>query len=176
MAPRAFGYRMHVIRVDGNDILAVHTATREARRIAVEHNQPVLIEAMSYRLAAHSSSDDPSGYRSKKEEEAWREKDPILRMQCWLNEQGWWSEDEEKALQESLRREVLETMKRAEKRPPPPLDSLVTDVYADVTPELQRQLDALKRHVRRYPEAYPKGARALDPDVQADDTAAKGEK
>ncbi|MDR9439792.1 MAG: thiamine pyrophosphate-dependent dehydrogenase E1 component subunit alpha [Halomonas sp.] len=175
VAPRAFGYRMHVIRVDGNDILAVHSATREARRIAVEHNKPVLIEAMSYRLAAHSSSDDPSGYRSKKEEEAWREKDPILRMQRWLIDLGWWSEEEEKALQESLRREVLETMKRAEKRPPPPLDSLVTDVYADVTPELQRQLDALKTHIRQYPEAYPKGARSLDPDVRAgDDVAAKG--
>ncbi|APE32150.1 3-methyl-2-oxobutanoate dehydrogenase [Halomonas aestuarii] len=176
VAPRAFGYRMHVIRVDGNDILAVYSATREARRIAVEHNQPVLIEAMSYRLAAHSSSDDPSGYRSKKEEEAWRDKDPILRMQRWLIDLGWWSEEEEKALQESLRREVLETMKRAEKRPPPPLDSLVTDVYADVTPELQRQLDSLKRHIRQYPEAYPKGASSLDPDVRAgDDVAAKGE-
>ena len=175
VAPRAFGYRMHVIRVDGNDILAVYAATQAARKMAVEHNHPVLIEAMSYRLAAHSSSDDPSGYRSKKEEEAWREKDPILRMQRWLIDLGWWSEDEEKALQESLRREVLETMKRAEKRPPPPLDSLVTDVYADVTPELQRQLDALKRHIRQYPEAYPKGARSLDPDVRAgDDAAAKG--
>ncbi len=175
VAPRAFGYRMHVIRVDGNDILAVYSATREARRIAVEQNKPVLIEAMSYRLAAHSSSDDPSGYRSKKEEEAWREKDPILRMQRWLIDLDWWSEEEEKALQESLRREVLETMKRAEKRPPPPLDSLVTDVYADVTPELQRQLDALKTHIRLYPEAYPKGARSLDPDVRAgDDVAAKG--
>ncbi|WP_280551688.1 thiamine pyrophosphate-dependent dehydrogenase E1 component subunit alpha [Halomonas sp. 25-S5] len=175
VAPRAFGYRMHVIRVDGNDILAVYSATREARRISVEHNKPVLIEAMSYRLAAHSSSDDPSGYRSKKEEEAWREKDPILRMQRWLIDLDWWSEEEEKALQESLRREVLETMKRAEKRPPPPLDSLVTDVYADVTPELQRQLDALKTHIRLYPEAYPKGARSLDPDVRAgDDVAAKG--
>ena len=169
VAPRAFGYRMHVIRVDGNDILAVLSATREARRIAVEHNKPVLIEAMSYRLAAHSSSDDPSGYRSKKEEEAWREKDPILRMQHWLTEQGWWNDDEEKALQESLRREVLETMKRAEKRPPPPLDSLVSDVYADVTPALQRQLDRLKTHIRQYPESYPKGARSLDPDVKVRD-------
>ncbi|MGM0914160.1 MAG: thiamine pyrophosphate-dependent dehydrogenase E1 component subunit alpha [Pseudomonadota bacterium] len=169
VAPRAFGYRMHVIRVDGNDLLAVLAATREARRIAVEYNKPVLIEAMSYRLAAHSSSDDPSGYRSKKEEEAWREKDPILRMQHWLTAQGWWNDDEEKALQESLRREVLETMKRAEKRPPPPLDSLVSDVYADVTPALQRQLDRLKTHIRQYPETYPKGARSLDPDVKVRD-------
>ncbi|MCE8015219.1 thiamine pyrophosphate-dependent dehydrogenase E1 component subunit alpha [Halomonas sp. MCCC 1A17488] len=167
IAPRAFGYRMHVIRVDGNDVLAVYRATQEARKLAVEMNQPVLIEAMTYRLAAHSSSDDPSGYRSRKEEEAWREKDPILRMQRWLIERGWWSEEREKELQDSLRREVLETMKRAEKRPPPPLESLVTDVYADVTPALQRQLDALKTHIRKHPDAYPKGARSLDPDVKA---------
>ncbi|MBA2777498.1 thiamine pyrophosphate-dependent dehydrogenase E1 component subunit alpha [Billgrantia kenyensis] len=167
IAPRAFGYRMHVIRVDGNDVLAVYQATQEARRMAVEQNQPVLIEAMTYRLAAHSSSDDPSGYRSRKEEEAWREKDPLLRMQRWLYDLGWWSEEEEKSWQESLRREVLETMKRAEKRPPPPLESLVTDVYADVTPALQRQLDALKTHIRKHPDAYPKGAQSLDPDVKA---------
>ena len=173
IAPRAFGYRMHVIRVDGNDILAVYRATQEARLIAVEQNEPVLIEAMTYRLAAHSSSDDPSGYRSRKEEEAWREKDPILRMQRWLFAREWWSEEEEKALQESLRREVLETMKRAEKRPPPPLESLVTDVYADVTPALQRQLDALKTHIRKYPDAYPKGASSLDPDVSVSSDAAK---
>ncbi|HSP57733.1 MAG TPA: thiamine pyrophosphate-dependent dehydrogenase E1 component subunit alpha [Halomonas sp.] len=176
VAPRAFGYRMHVIRVDGNDILAVYAATRAARRLAVEHNQPVLIEAMTYRLAAHSSSDDPSGYRSKKEEEAWREKDPLLRMRRWLIDKRWWSDEEETECQERLRREVLETMKRAQKRPPPPLDSLVTDVYADVTPALQRQLDALKTHIRRYPDAYPKGARSLDPDVSPrDDADDKGE-
>jgi len=167
VAPRAFGYRMHVIRVDGNDVLAVYRATQKARCLAVEQNKPVLIEAMTYRLAAHSSSDDPSGYRSRKEEEAWREKDPILRMQRWLELKDWWNDDEEKSLQDRLRREVLDTMKRAEKRPPPPLDSMVTDVYADVTPTLQRQLDQLKAHIRRYPEAYPKGARSLDPTLLA---------
>ena len=162
IAPRAFGYHMHVIRVDGNDALAVYEATRQARKIAVEQNQPVLIEAMSYRLAAHSSSDDPSGYRAKSEEEAWRAKDPLLRMQRWLAKKGWWSDEEEAAQQESLRREVLETMKRAEKRPPPALESLISDVYADVTPALQHQLDQLKRHIRRYPDAYPRGAKSLD--------------
>ncbi|WP_166267617.1 thiamine pyrophosphate-dependent dehydrogenase E1 component subunit alpha [Marinobacter caseinilyticus] len=158
VAPRAYGYKMDVIRVDGNDILAVHEATRAARRMAVEENRPVLIEAMSYRLAAHSSSDDPSGYRSKDEEAVWREKDPILRMRHWLEHRQWWSEDEEKHLQETLRREVLETMKRAEKRPPPPLESLVTDVYDTVPPALQAQFEKLKVHIRKYPEAYPKSA------------------
>ncbi len=165
IAPRAFGYHMHVIRVDGNDVLAVFEATQQARKIAVEHNQPVLIEAMTYRLAAHSSSDDPSGYRLKSEEETWRLKDPVLRMQKWMLKKGWWSEEEETHLQETLRREVLETMKRAEKRPSPPLDSLVSDVYADITPALQRQFDHLKSHIRRYPEAYPRGMQSLDLDV-----------
>lgn len=168
IAPRAFGYHMHVIRVDGNDVLAVYEATRQARKIAVERNQPVLIEAMSYRLAAHSSSDDPSGYRSKDEEEIWRAKDPLLRLQKWLLKKQWWSEEEEATQQENLRREVLETLKRAEKRSSPPLESLISDVYADITPALQRQFDQLKRHIRRYPEAYPRGVKSLDLDVGTD--------
>ncbi|WP_148253920.1 thiamine pyrophosphate-dependent dehydrogenase E1 component subunit alpha [Aidingimonas lacisalsi] len=165
VAPRAFGYKMHVIRVDGNDVLAVHEATREARRLAVEQHHPVLIEAMTYRLAAHSSSDDPSGYRSRKEEEAWREKDPIRRMKRWLIDLSWWSEDEESEWLETYRHDVLESMKRAEKRPPPPLETLITDVYDEVTPRLTEQLESLEAHIRRYPENYPRGARALGIDV-----------
>ncbi|MDR5906018.1 thiamine pyrophosphate-dependent dehydrogenase E1 component subunit alpha [Franzmannia qiaohouensis] len=162
IAPRAFGYRMHVIRVDGNDLLAVYQATLEARRLAVEDNKPVLIEAMTYRLAAHSSSDDPSGYRSQKEEAAWREKDPLARMRHWLERQGWWDDDEERRLEEQLRDEVLAAMKRAERQPPPPLASLVSDVYDEVPAALVEQLAALEAHVRRYPEEYPRGAAGLD--------------
>jgi 2-oxoisovalerate dehydrogenase E1 component alpha subunit len=158
IAPRAFGYKMDVIRVDGNDILAVYQATEAARKLAVEENRPVLIEAMTYRLAAHSSSDDPSGYRSKDEEAVWREKDPILRMQNWLTKKKWWSESEEKELQERLRREVLETMKRAQKLPPPPLETLITDVYDEVPPLLNAQFEKLKAHIRKYPDEYPKSA------------------
>ncbi|WP_110650793.1 thiamine pyrophosphate-dependent dehydrogenase E1 component subunit alpha [Salinicola peritrichatus] len=158
VAARAFGYRMQSIRVDGNDILAVFEATREARRLAVEHNEPVLIEAMTYRLAAHSSSDDPSGYRSKKEEEAWRKKDPLARMQRWLLDRGWWNEEEERELTETLRREVLETMKKAEKRRPPALGTLVSDVYAETPPLLAEQLRELEAHIQRHPDAYPKSA------------------
>ncbi|WP_110641980.1 thiamine pyrophosphate-dependent dehydrogenase E1 component subunit alpha [Salinicola sp. CPA57] len=162
IAARAFGYRMQSIRVDGNDILAVFEATREARRLAVEENEPVLIEAMTYRLAAHSSSDDPSGYRSKKEEESWHRKDPLRRMQRWLIERDWWHEEEERELTESLRREVLETMKQAEKRRPPALETLVTDVYTETPPLLREQLDELEAHIRRHPDAYPKSAPWMD--------------
>jgi 2-oxoisovalerate dehydrogenase E1 component alpha subunit len=158
VAPRAYGYKMDVIRVDGNDVLAVYQATEKARQLAVEENRPVLIEAMTYRLAAHSSSDDPSGYRSKDEEAIWREKDPILRTQNWLKSHDWWTEDEEKELQERLRREVLETMKQAQKRPPPALETLITDVYKEVPPALNAQFEKLKAHIRRHPDAYPKSA------------------
>ncbi len=161
IAPRAFGYHMQCIRVDGNDVIAVYEATQAARKIAVETNQPVLIEAMTYRLAAHSSSDDPSGYRSKKEEAIWRDKDPILRMRHWLEAQGWWSEEEEEATGDQLRREVLESMKRAEKLAPPPLESLITDVYDTPPPLLEAQMEDLKQHIRKYPHAYPKGASSM---------------
>jgi 2-oxoisovalerate dehydrogenase E1 component alpha subunit len=158
VAPRAYGYKMDVIRVDGNDVLAVYQATEKARQLAVEENRPVLIEAMTYRLAAHSSSDDPSGYRSKDEETLWRDQDPILRTQHWLKSHDWWSDSEEKELQERLRREVLETMKQAQKRPPPALETLITDVYKEVPPALNAQFEKLKAHIRRHPGAYPKSA------------------
>ncbi|MBB1486050.1 thiamine pyrophosphate-dependent dehydrogenase E1 component subunit alpha [Oceanospirillum sediminis] len=162
IAPRAVAYGLKAIRVDGNDVLAVLKATQEARRLAVEENQPVLIEAMTYRLGAHSTSDDPSGYRSKKEEEKWREKDPVARFKNWLIAQGWWSEEQDAAEMAQKRQNVLDAMKKAETVPSPKVDELITDVY-DVPPQhLQDQLDELKAHIRQYPEAYPKTAGRLD--------------
>jgi len=156
IAPRALGYGMHTIRIDGNDILAVYAATLEARRIAVEEHKPVLIESMSYRLAAHSSSDDPSGYRSKKEEQQWRSKDPIQRMKKWLLLRGWWTETQDKTLFEEERQQVLVAMKAAEQHPAPGLESLITDVYDQPPPHLLEQLRDLQAHISRYPQVYPK--------------------
>ncbi len=158
IAPRALGYGMHTIRVDGNDILAVLEATRQARKIAVEQNEPVLIESMSYRLAAHSSSDDPSGYRSKQEEAKWRDKDPLERMKNWLLSQDWWSEEQDKSLFESERQAVMAAMKKAEKVPAPHPDEMITDVYDTPPPHLVEQMQQLKTHMLRYPENYPKSA------------------
>jgi 2-oxoisovalerate dehydrogenase E1 component alpha subunit len=69
IAARGVGYGIKTLRVDGNDILAVYSAAAAARKIAVQNNEPVLLEAMSYRLGAHSTSDDPRGYRSREEED-----------------------------------------------------------------------------------------------------------
>jgi len=155
IASRGVGYGIKTIRVDGNDILACFTAAVAARKLALENNEPVLIETMSYRVGAHSTSDDPSGYRSREEEDKWREKDPIHRMKNWMLAQSWWSEEEETETLETYRGEILQTMKSEEKHPSPELPELISDVY-DVPPKhLQEQYNELKKHIERYPENYP---------------------
>jgi len=157
IAPRGIGYGIETIRVDGNDLLAVLLATQTAREFALKHNKPVLIEAMSYRLGAHSTSDDPSGYRSKEEEELWAQIDGVLRYKTWIINQGWWSEEEDSALYEKYRAEILSALKVAEKVGPPALEEIVTDVYSDVPAHLSNQLSDLKAHIAKYPDAYPSG-------------------
>ena len=161
IASRGVGYGMHTIRVDGNDMLAVLAATQQARAYALEHNAPVLIEAMTYRLGAHSSSDDPSGYRSKEEEAKWREHDPVKRFKLWLINKGWLAEADDEAMYEKYREEVLASVKVAEKIPAPRIDEIIEDVYDEPTPQLKKQLETLKAHVKKYPQAYPKTAGRL---------------
>ncbi len=155
IAPRGVGYGIKTLRVDGNDMLAVLAATQQARAIALSENCPVLIEAMTYRLGAHSSSDDPTGYRSREEEAKWREHDPVLRYKLWLINKGWWSEAEDEALYQTYREEVLAAVKVAEKVPAPTLDTLVSDVYDEVPRHLAEQLDAVREQIALYPEHYP---------------------
>lgn len=155
IACRAVGYGMQAIRVDGADALAVYEATRLARKLALEQQEPVLVEAIAYRLGAHSSSDDPSGYRSREEEERWRKQDPIARYRLWLQHQDWLDEAADQIATDALRQEVLEELKAAEQLPKPHIDTLVSDVYATPTPVLKEQLEQLKAHVLQYPDAYP---------------------
>ena len=155
IASRGVGYGIKTLRVDGNDILAVIKATQVARHYVLKENAPVLIEAMSYRLGAHSTSDDPSGYRTFEEEAKWQENDPILRMKNWLLSQKWWDEDQEKALFEKLREKVLAAVKVSEKTNKPHIDTLITDVYDVPSPQLKSQLEQVKAHVNKYPEDYP---------------------
>ena len=154
IAPRGLGYGIKTIRVDGNDILAVYAASVEARRIATQEQRPVLIETMTYRLGAHSTSDDPSGYRSKEEEQEWRDKDPIQRMKNWLIAQRWWDEESDSDLQKSYRTEILAELKLAEQRDKPPLGDMITDIYKTVPSHLFEQFQALEAHIAKYPDRY----------------------
>lgn len=156
IASRGLGYGMHTIRVDGNDMLAVLAATQMARAYAIEHQKPVLIEAMTYRLGAHSSSDDPSGYRSKDEEQQWRQHDPVLRFKLWLINKGWYDEAQDLEKMQQYREDILAAVKVAEKVPVPNIDTIIEDVFDTPTPTLKRQLEQLKSHIAKYPSAYPK--------------------
>ncbi|RYV01995.1 3-methyl-2-oxobutanoate dehydrogenase [Shewanella sp. OPT22] len=158
IASRGVGYGMHTIRFDGNDMLAVLLATQAAREFAIENSVPVLLEAMTYRVGAHSSSDDPSGYRSKEEENEWREQDPVARFKTWMLAQGWLTEAEDEALYTKYREEVLAQVKVSEKVAAPELEELFNDVYDEPTPILKKQMADLKAHIKKYPESYPKTA------------------
>jgi 2-oxoisovalerate dehydrogenase E1 component alpha subunit len=155
IASRGIGYGVNTIRVDGNDPLAVYLATQKAREIALTENCPVLIEAMTYRLAAHSTSDDPASYRAKSEEQEWQLKDPILRMQRHLEQQGWFDQTQIDDYCAAQRAEILQALKTAEIQPKIGISEIVTDVYHDVPAHLARQRDELMAHINRHPEYYP---------------------
>ncbi|MCW1250025.1 pyruvate dehydrogenase (acetyl-transferring) E1 component subunit alpha [Acaricomes phytoseiuli] len=89
LADRAKGYGFPSIRVDGNDLLAVYAATRWALDRARSGQGPVLIEAVTYRLGAHTTADDPTKYRSQAEEAHWQERDPLPRLAAFLRDQGY---------------------------------------------------------------------------------------
>ena len=152
---RAAGYGIAGIRVDGNDLHAVRQATEEARRIAVEESRPVLIEAMSYRIGHHSTSDDSTRHRSVAEINSWRDSDdPITRFRSWLESKDWWNEEDEMKERKEQRAQVLMALDAAEKKGSLPLDSLFEDVYHDIPQHLQRQKEELLEHVAKYPENY----------------------
>ena len=159
IASRGLGYGVPTIRVDGNDVLAVYAATQTARQLALAENTPVLIEAMTYRLAAHSTSDDPSGYRSKEEEAKWQLKDPVLRFKKWLEAKGWFKQQQMDEYLAKSREDILASLKRAETVPVNPLKDIVEDVYDTPPWHLKKQLAELEAHVAKYPQDYPKTAR-----------------
>ncbi|XP_068854380.1 2-oxoisovalerate dehydrogenase subunit alpha, mitochondrial [Aphelocoma coerulescens] len=156
IAARGPGYGLLSIRVDGNDVFAVYNATREARRRAVAENQPFLIEAMTYRIGHHSTSDDSSAYRSVDEVNYWDKQDhPISRLRHYMANRGWWDEEEEKGWRKSSRKMVLEAFEQAEREPKPPPHLLFSDVYLEMPPRLRRQRAELERHLETYGEHYP---------------------
>jgi 2-oxoisovalerate dehydrogenase E1 component alpha subunit len=154
IASRGVGYGIKTIRVDGTDALAVFAATQKAREIASTQGEPVLIESIAYRLGAHSTSDDPSGYRSK-DEEANYKTCPIEKFKKWLVKQEWLNEEDDLKAKESIREDILAALKRAEVVQKPALEELVSDVYDTPIPSLVRQYNELKEHIQKHPDAYP---------------------
>lgn len=150
VAPKGIGYGIETYRVDGNDFFAVHDVVKRARRYCLEGKGPVLIEAMTYRRGAHSTSDDPTQYRKEDEVLEWEKKCPILRLRYYLASRGLWDETQEKNFINHVSEEITKAITAAKSTPKPPLKSLIENVYFEVPQSLMEQYDEVKKI---YPEA-----------------------
>ncbi|TYI82945.1 hypothetical protein E1A91_D05G257000v1 [Gossypium mustelinum] len=151
---RAYGIRS--IRVDGNDALAVYSAVSAAREMAINEQRPILIEALTYRVGHHSTSDDSTKYRQLDEIVYWKKaRNPVNRFRNWVQNIGWWSEQQETQLRNSVRKQLLEAIQVAEKTEKPPLSELFTDVYDHPPSNLEEQEKHLRETVTRHPKDYP---------------------
>ncbi|HUK02650.1 MAG TPA: thiamine pyrophosphate-dependent enzyme [Steroidobacteraceae bacterium] len=149
-AARGPGYGIAGLRVDGNDFLAVYAATQWAAERARRGDGPTLIEHVTYRAAAHSTSDDPARYRPKEESLAWPLGDPIKRLQAHLTCLGEWSDERQQVLEKELDAHVLASWKESVQygtmSEGPRLDpsTMFEDVFKEMPPHLARQRRELK--------------------------------
>jgi pyruvate dehydrogenase E1 component alpha subunit/2-oxoisovalerate dehydrogenase E1 component alpha subunit len=143
IACKAHGYGMDGYRVDGNDVLAVHQITLHAANQIRSTGRPVFIEALTYRVGAHSTSDDPSRYRDESITEQWKKRDPITRFRNTLYELDYWSPEQDSTLVDDYVATIKQEIKRAEAVGPPSLDTLFEDVYAQIPRHLLEQKQAL---------------------------------
>lgn len=145
LAARGLGYNVASIRADGNDLLAVYAVTEWATERARRGGGPTLIELVTYRAGAHSSSDDPARYRPSDEARVWPGGDPIRRLADHLINIGEWSENQHELMLKRVDEEITIAYKQAESfgtlsaGPHPPRESLFDDVYAELPWHLKAQ-------------------------------------
>jgi pyruvate dehydrogenase E1 component alpha subunit len=145
IADKAIGYGMPGIAVDGNDVLAVYSATQEAVDRARRGEGPTLIECVTFRMGPHSSSDDPTRYRDSKMFDAWAKRDPIHRFRQYLEAKKLWDQKKQEELEKELKAILAEAVEKAEKEPLPGIETLFEDVYEHPTAQLLRQKEALQK-------------------------------
>ncbi len=149
LAHKAIGYGMPGIRVDGNDVLACYAVTAEAAARARAGGGPTLIEAVTYRLGPHTTSDDPSRYRTQDEVGHWAALDPIPRYRTYLQGRGLWSERLEERVIGRATRMRSELRDAVVDAPDFDIDEVFTSVYAEITPGLQAQRHQLRAELDR---------------------------
>jgi pyruvate dehydrogenase E1 component alpha subunit/2-oxoisovalerate dehydrogenase E1 component alpha subunit len=140
LAIKAVAYGFPGVRVDGNDVLAVVGATREAVERARSGGGPTLIEAVTFRMGGHSSSDDPTRYRDAGLVSEWERRDPLARFRAWLLAGNALTAADEERWTKEIQDEISAAIPAAEAMPPPPIESMFTDVYKDMPRHLEEQM------------------------------------
>lgn len=151
LAQKSIAYGFPGIQVDGNDLFAVHAASREAVSRARDGDGPTLIEAVTYRMEVHTTADDPSKYRSKEEEKRWARRDPLDRVRQFLLHRDQLTEDGIRELEEDIETEIDYAWQRARKRMRKLTDPTVIfdHHYKDMPPRLEHQRDTLAAQAER---------------------------
>lgn len=148
---RAAGFGLPSVRIDGNDVLASYAVTRHLLDEARSGSGPAFIEALTYRLGAHTTSDDPTKYRTRQEEASWRERDPLPRLERYLRglgaEQRFFDEVEAegKALAGDVRRRLLAST-------PPGREAIFAHVYSEAHPVIEEERAWLERYEASFQE------------------------
>jgi len=147
IAAKSLAYGMPGIKVDGNDIFAMYDAVRTAAEYADQGKGPVLIEALTFRAGAHTTSDDPSKYRTKEEEDNWAARDPLLRLRKYLQEKDLWNAKEEEILLDQYNLEIDRQFEEAENYPTTTLNDAFDYHYEVLPEELNRQKVAYEKYL-----------------------------
>lgn len=151
IAIKAKAYGFEGVLVDGNDILAVYAATKQAADRARAGGGPTLLEMQTYRMGPHSTSDDPTKYRPEEEIRHWRSRDPLERFRRYLERKKLWDEGFEKEVAEGAASEAAAAAKEAETAAAVPLASMFEEVYEEVPWHLREQRDLALKQFRDRP-------------------------
>ncbi len=149
IAQKALAYGLPGLQVDGNDVLAVYAATKEAVDRAREGNGPTLIECVTYRLGVHTTADDPTKYRSEEEVREWERKDPLTRFVEYLRKKNLL----EDGLEQEVDAEIAAAVKRFEAMAPPDVLTMFDHAYAEKPPELLAQREEVASRLRSPDES-----------------------
>lgn len=157
VAGRGPAYGIATIRVDGTDVFAVYNATKLAREYVFKENKPILIEAMTYRVSHHSTSDDSSAYRSSDEVDVWTNSDryPISKLKKYMIRMGYFNEAEEETFVNEVRKKVLKQISVSEKKPKPHWKEMFDGVYNEMPKHLREQMKEMEDHIEANKDAYP---------------------
>ncbi len=152
IAQKAIAYGFPGIQVDGNDILGVYEATRNALSRARKGNGPTLIEAVTYRLGDHTTADDAVIYRDEKEVKLWTRRDPIIRFERYLASRGLWTLKNQKQVLKDAKNQVESAIVEMEAMPPQDPDSIFTYTLNSLPWNLEEQLRDFKEYLQNRQE------------------------